>query len=122
MQGWYTKGEWRSSDSAAGDLADALRIALLYHRGGYYADLDVIITAPEPLRLSSFVNYQVLAAARFIRSCARHAVPLGDGPVQYCTALINVHTSMCTLLKKPAISDYGQGRLRVPHCLLQPTA
>ncbi|XP_077523514.1 lactosylceramide 4-alpha-galactosyltransferase-like [Amblyomma americanum] len=50
LEAWYRSGVLNKSSHPVEHLADALRLAVLYKRGGVYLDLDVVVIRPlDPL-------------------------------------------------------------------------
>ncbi|KAK8765077.1 hypothetical protein V5799_032317 [Amblyomma americanum] len=54
LEAWYRSGVLNKSSHPVEHLADALRLAVLYKRGGVYLDLDVVVIRPLD-SLPSFV-------------------------------------------------------------------
>ncbi|KAJ2992391.1 Lactosylceramide 4-alpha-galactosyltransferase [Globomyces sp. JEL0801] len=58
LEAWYEKGEWESNNLKSFDLADAVRLAIIYKFGGIYSDLDIILFNRKVLETKNKMAHQ----------------------------------------------------------------
>ncbi|KAI8892752.1 nucleotide-diphospho-sugar transferase [Globomyces pollinis-pini] len=58
FQPWYESGEWESNNLKSFDLADSIRLAIMYKSGGIYSDLDIILFNRKVLETKNKMAHQ----------------------------------------------------------------